>query len=54
MKNIRYKYRSDLPDVINGISLNIGSFQKVGVIGRTGSGKSTLTLGMLRIIELVD
>lgn len=51
-KNLKYKYRSDTPYVIKGISFTIDSFQKVGVVGRTGSGKSTLTLGLLRILEL--
>lgn len=40
--------------VIKGISFSINSFEKVGVVGRTGSGKSTLTLGLLRILELHD
>ena len=30
------------------------TIKQIGVIGRTGSGKSTLTLGLLRILELVD
>lgn len=50
--NLRYKYRADTPYVIKGLSFKIESFQKVGVVGRTGSGKSTLTLGLLRILEL--
>ena len=49
---MRYRYRPDLPEVIKGISFDIQSFQKIGVIGRTGSGKSTMTLGLLRILEL--
>lgn len=50
--NLKYKYRADTPYVIKGLSFTIESFQKVGVVGRTGSGKSTLTLGLLRILEL--
>lgn len=39
--------------MINGISLDINKYQKIGVVGRTGSGKSTLTLGLMRILELI-
>lgn len=52
ISNIKYKYRPDLPYVIKGISMHINENEKIGVIGRTGSGKSTLTLGLLRILEL--
>ena len=30
----------------------IDKSEKVGVVGRTGSGKSTITLGLLRMIEI--
>jgi ABC-type multidrug transport system fused ATPase/permease subunit len=42
---VRFKYRPELPEVIKGIDFKIGANEKVGVVGRTGSGKSTLTLG---------
>jgi len=57
-KNVRYKYRSDLDQVIKGIDFKIsieirlGPHEKIGIVGRTGSGKSTLTLGLLRMLEL--
>jgi ABC-type multidrug transport system fused ATPase/permease subunit len=38
--------------VIHGISFDIKAKEKIGIIGRTGSGKSTMTLGLLRILEL--
>jgi len=53
-ENITYRYREGLPDVIHGISFDIESREKIGVVGRTGSGKSTLTLGLLRILELAE
>ena len=52
MSNLTYRYRPDLEDVIHGISFDVESKAKIGVVGRTGSGKSTLTLGLLRILEL--
>lgn len=53
-KEITYRYRDGLPNVIHGINFSIGSKEKIGVVGRTGSGKSTLTLGLLRILELAE
>lgn len=52
MYNVAYKYREDLPYVIKGLNLSINSNEKIGIVGRTGSGKSTITLGLLRILEL--
>ena len=54
IKDISYQYRPQLPHVIHKISFSINSHEKIGVVGRTGSGKSTLTLGLLRILELAE
>jgi ABC-type multidrug transport system fused ATPase/permease subunit len=40
--------------VLKKISFDIKSKEKIGVVGRTGSGKSTLTLGLLRILEMAE
>ncbi|KXS13313.1 multidrug resistance protein 3 [Gonapodya prolifera JEL478] len=45
------RYRPNLPLVLNDINLNIPSANKYGLIGRTGSGKSSLALSLFRIIE---
>lgn len=45
------RYRPNTPLVIKGISLNIQGGEKVGVVGRTGSGKSTLIQVLFRLIE---
>jgi len=50
-KNYSVKYRPNLPNVIDNISLSVSSAEKIGVVGRTGSGKSTLFLSILRILE---
>lgn len=49
-----YKYRPELPLVLKRVSFDIKSKEKIGIVGRTGSGKSTMTLGFLRILELTD
>ena len=50
-RNIVMKYRPGLPRVLNGLSFDIVPKQKVGIVGRTGSGKSSLILAILRIVE---
>lgn len=54
LNNVTYKYREGLPNVIHNISFDIKPCEKIGVVGRTGAGKSTITLGLLRILELAE
>ncbi|NXY69746.1 MRP2 protein, partial [Glareola pratincola] len=44
-------YRPELELVLQGITCNIGSTEKVGVVGRTGAGKSSLTNCLFRVLE---
>ncbi|KAJ6245302.1 multidrug-resistance like protein [Anaeramoeba flamelloides] len=53
-KNIKMRYRPELDLVLNGISAIINPQEKVGIIGRTGSGKSSLVLSLFRIVELFE
>ncbi|KAF9106425.1 Canalicular multispecific organic anion transporter 2 [Mortierella sp. GBA35] len=50
-RNYSTRYREGLDLVIKNISLEILPAQKVGIVGRTGAGKSSLTLALFRIIE---
>ena len=43
-----------MPLVLKNISFDIKEKEKIGIVGRTGSGKSTMTLGMLRILEIAE
>ncbi|NXR10010.1 MRP7 protein, partial [Semnornis frantzii] len=45
-------YRAGLPNVLEGVSFTIYPGEKVGIVGRTGSGKSTLFLALFRMLEL--
>lgn len=38
--------------MIRGISYKIKKEEKIGIVGRTGAGKSTITLCLLRVLEL--
>ncbi|XP_053368772.1 ATP-binding cassette sub-family C member 10 [Clarias gariepinus] len=45
-------YRPGLPNALDGISFMVKPGERVGIIGRTGSGKSTLFLALFRMVEL--
>lgn len=50
-KNVTMSYREGLPDVLQSISMSIKGGEKIGVVGRTGAGKSSLGLSLLRLVE---
>ena len=49
--NYQVKYRKELENVLRGISAEIKPAEKIGIVGRTGAGKSSLTLALFRILE---
>ncbi|KAJ4445532.1 hypothetical protein ANN_12212 [Periplaneta americana] len=52
MEDVQLRYRPDLPLVLHGIAVDIKGGEKVGVVGRTGAGKSSLVTTLLRLTEL--
>ena len=46
------QYRPGLPFALNGVSFETQPAEKIGVVGRTGSGKSSLLLALFRMVEL--
>lgn len=50
-KDFSTRYREGLDLVLKNINIAIKSREKIGVVGRTGAGKSSLTLALFRIIE---
>ncbi|KAM5539757.1 hypothetical protein V8D89_006570 [Ganoderma adspersum] len=50
VKNLSARYTPDGPKVLHDISFKVASGERVGIVGRTGSGKSSLTLALLRCI----
>ncbi|KAF7340426.1 Multidrug resistance-associated ABC transporter protein [Mycena venus] len=50
VENLSARYSEDGPKVLQDISFHIKSGERVGIVGRTGSGKSSLTLSLLRCI----
>ncbi len=51
IKGLEMKYRPDLPPVIPNLSIEIAPGEKIGVVGRTGAGKSSLFQALFRIVE---
>ncbi|KAG8052292.1 hypothetical protein GUJ93_ZPchr0001g30160, partial [Zizania palustris] len=49
--DLKFRYRHNTPLVLKGITLRIHGGEKIGVVGRTGSGKSTLIQALFRIVE---
>ncbi|XP_070409700.1 ATP-binding cassette sub-family C member 10 isoform X4 [Nothobranchius furzeri] len=45
-------YREGLPNALEGVSLVVQPGEKIGIVGRTGSGKSTMFLALFRMVEL--
>ncbi|NXI95943.1 MRP7 protein, partial [Psophia crepitans] len=45
-------YRAGLPNALDGVNFTVYPGEKVGIVGRTGSGKSTLFLALFRMLEL--
>lgn len=45
------RYRPDTPLILKGITLNIEGGEKIGIVGRTGGGKSTLIQVFFRLVE---
>ena len=52
VRDVRMGYREGLPDVLKGCSLHIAGHEKIGIVGRTGAGKSSILVCLYRLAEL--
>lgn len=51
VENLHVQYNPALPRVLKGITCTFPGKKKVGIVGRTGSGKSTLIQALFRVVE---
>ena len=49
--NLTASYAPDLPPVLNGLTFSVAPTQRLGIVGRTGAGKSSLTLALFRFLS---
>jgi len=52
VKNVTVGYAETLPDVLKDISFEAKPGERIGIVGRTGAGKSTLAAMLFRLLEL--
>lgn len=50
--NVEMRYRPNLPLVLKGLSMHIRGGERVGVVGRTGAGKSSIMSTLFRLVEI--
>ncbi|KAL3485034.1 hypothetical protein BJX62DRAFT_247912 [Aspergillus germanicus] len=51
VEDLEVAYAPDLPPVLKEVNFTVENNQRVGVVGRTGAGKSSLTLALFRFLE---
>lgn len=50
--NVEMRYRDKLPLVLQGLSMHVQGGERIGVVGRTGAGKSSIMSTLFRLVEL--
>jgi ABC-type multidrug transport system fused ATPase/permease subunit len=54
LQDVVFKYRPNLPPVLKGLSMTVAGGEKIGIVGRTGAGKSSIMTALYRLVELTS
>ncbi|KAM3511567.1 hypothetical protein MY11210_004785 [Beauveria gryllotalpidicola] len=54
VKDVTVRYDADLPPVLRGITFSLAAGERLGVVGRTGAGKTSLVNALLRFIDIEE
>ncbi|XP_055895109.1 ATP-binding cassette sub-family C member 5-like [Biomphalaria glabrata] len=50
--NVKLRYRKNTPLALKGVSFQVQGHKKIGIVGRTGAGKTSLSAALFRLVEL--
>ncbi|KAK4044567.1 hypothetical protein C8A01DRAFT_12107 [Parachaetomium inaequale] len=52
--NLTIRYAEDLPPVLKNLNFTVGAGERIGIVGRTGAGKSTLAAVFFRLLDPLE